>query len=61
MLNSFVMKRTILILLFLFLLFDLKAQKLTLDGYVKDMEGIYLLKMPSPFLMTKRLKQSVIT
>ena len=50
------MKRTILILLFLFLLFDLKAQKLTLDGYVKDMEGIYLFDDAIPISFDKEIK-----
>ncbi|HNW49739.1 MAG TPA: hypothetical protein PKH79_01570 [Prolixibacteraceae bacterium] len=50
------MKRTILILLFLFSIFSLHAQKLTLDGYVKEMEGVYFFEEAIPISLDKEVK-----
>ena len=52
------MKRTIVILLILLSAFFSKAQKITLNGYVKDMEGIYVFENAIPMPAGEKLKHT---
>jgi hypothetical protein len=52
------MRRTIVILLFLLSVIFTNAQKITLNGYVKDMEGVYVFENAIPTPDASKLKNT---